>query len=434
MPKAFHELRDPIHTFVRFDSYERDVINSEPFQRLRHIHQLSTTFLLYPGATHKRFEHSLGVMDLASRVYDVITDPLNVQSIFKDVFHQIYNQPELTYWKRVLRMAALCHDLGHPPFSHAAEKDLFPLGHNHELMTVELIKGDMMRPIWESMTPPLRPDDIAKIAVGPKVLREIKFTDWEALLSEIIVGDSFGVDRIDYLLRDSHHAGVMYGKFDHHRLIDTLRILPKSYEEGSMEATLGIEDGGLHAAEALLLARYFMFVQVYLHHVRRIYDKHLTDFLREWLSGGKFDVAPNDFLKLTDNEAMAAILKASKDANEKGHAAGKRIACREHFKVLYDRVPGDLLLHPRPGEKIAKAAADTFGTELIRHDFYSKGGGGTDFPVLLCGDGSICSSHSTSTTLKEIPDAIIDFVFIEPTKRDKAKKWLISNKKALVSG
>lgn len=78
MPKQVHEIRDPIHAFIRLDSRDREVLNSRPFQRLRHIHQLALTYLVYPGATHRRFEHSLGVMELASRVFDIITDPKNV--------------------------------------------------------------------------------------------------------------------------------------------------------------------------------------------------------------------------------------------------------------------------------------------------------------------------------------------------------------------
>ena len=66
MPKNVHEIRDPIHVFVRLDTHERKVLDSRPFQRLRHIHQLALTYLVYPGATHRRFEHSLGVMELAS--------------------------------------------------------------------------------------------------------------------------------------------------------------------------------------------------------------------------------------------------------------------------------------------------------------------------------------------------------------------------------
>lgn len=112
-----HEIRDPIHGFIRFDSHEREVINSAPYQRLREIHQLAMTYLVYPGATHKRFEHCLGVMELASRIYDTVTDPAN---IYRDSVRALFsslNPHRLYYWRTVLRMAALCHDLGHLPFS-----------------------------------------------------------------------------------------------------------------------------------------------------------------------------------------------------------------------------------------------------------------------------------------------------------------------------
>src|ERR1700676_3647470 len=108
-----HEIRDPIHVFIRLDSHEREVLNSRPFQRLRYIHQLALTYLVYPGATHRRFEHSLGVMELAGRVYDIITSPANLAH---DSVREVVPLPgshEFTYWQRALRMAALCHDIGH---------------------------------------------------------------------------------------------------------------------------------------------------------------------------------------------------------------------------------------------------------------------------------------------------------------------------------
>src|SRR6266436_3201596 len=121
MPKSVHEIRDPIHVFVRLDNHEREVLNSRPFQRLRHIHQLALTYLLYPGATHRRFEHSLGVMELAGRVYDTVTDPNNIlHDAVRDLVPE-HNKFDHQYWRRVVRMAALCHDIGHLPFSHAAE-------------------------------------------------------------------------------------------------------------------------------------------------------------------------------------------------------------------------------------------------------------------------------------------------------------------------
>ena len=224
-----YEIRDPIHTFIRFDADERKIIDSRPFQRLRHIHQLALTYLVYPGATHRRFEHSLGVMEVASRIYDVVTSPENIHD---EAIRSILPRPEQYewhYWRRVLRMAALCHDLGHLPFSHAAEKQLLPKGWNHELLSMEIICDKELKTIWDALK--IQPKDVGKLAVGPKYYKGETFSNWEAILSEIITSDAFGADRIDYLLRDSYHAGVAYGRFDHHRLIDTLCVLPKKWRK-----------------------------------------------------------------------------------------------------------------------------------------------------------------------------------------------------------
>ena len=121
--KFTREIRDPVHVFIRLDTDECKVLDSRPFQRLRHIHQLALTYLVYPGATHRRFEHSLGVMELATRAYDVVTQPENIyHDSVRDLLPQ-HDSIEDKYWRRVLRMAALCHDLGHLPFSHGAEKE-----------------------------------------------------------------------------------------------------------------------------------------------------------------------------------------------------------------------------------------------------------------------------------------------------------------------
>ena len=163
MPKNIHEIRDPIHVFVRLDNHEREVLNSRPFQRLRHIHQLALTYLVYPGATHRRFEHSLGVMELASRVFDIVTHSQNVTDEIRSHLTELSQPDDLSYWRRVLRMAALCHDVGHLPFSHSAEEALLPDGWDHERLTREIITSEEMMSIWERITPPLRQDDITKL-------------------------------------------------------------------------------------------------------------------------------------------------------------------------------------------------------------------------------------------------------------------------------
>ena len=434
MMQTVHEIRDPIHIFVRMDGDERRVLDSRPFQRLRDIHQLAMTYFVYPGATHKRFEHSLGVMELAGRVFDIVTNRDNVVDDIRDLLPETSVSDKKRYWRRVVRMAALCHDIGHLPFSHAAEKALLPEGWDHEKLTRTLISSDGMKEIWSSMTPPLRHEDIEKLAVGPKKASDLGFSDWETILAEIIVGDAFGVDRMDYLLRDSHHAGVAYGKFDHHRLIDTLRILPPAQSgngAGSKEPALGMEEGGLQSAEALMLARYFMYSQVYFHPVRRIYDIHLTNFLKEWLRGGCFSTCLKDHLKMTDSKVAAALWKVAYAEGEAGYEHARRIVRREHFKRVYERNPEDIRIHQEPGRTIYEALSKEYGEEYFEYDHYNQQSGVLDFPIRMR-DGRIVSSYAMSETLQRIPVVAIDRVYSNRDHFSRAEEWVKKNRQSIL--
>ena len=431
--KIFHEIRDSIHDFITIDTPERDVLDSDPVQRLRHVHQLALGYLVYPGATHKRFEHALGVMELAGRVYDVITRNDLVGERVRNLIPEVGNEDLRRYWRRVVRMAALCHDIGHLPFSHAAEDELLPNGLKHENMTAALIESEGMVEIWKSLIPPLTPGHVLKLAVGKRYLPNVSFTPWEELLSEIIVGNAFGVDRMDYLLRDSLHAGVQYGRFDHHRLIDSLRILPTTdYSSDSTTippATLGLEEGGIQSAEALSLARYSMFSQVYLHPVRRAYDLHLKDFLRNWLQGGKFTTDPQKFLEFSDIEVLAAIREEARNGSD----LARRIANRQHFKVAYQRNPGDQELNIEASEYVSRALASKFGDDNVKLDSYEPSGSVIDFPVLQP-DLRIVSSTGVSDLLRRIPTATIGFVFVEPSIRPKAQEFVREHRKSILKG
>lgn len=328
-------------------------------------------------------------------------------------------------------MAALCHDIGHLPFSHAAEEKLLPVGRTHESLTVDLIESDEMASIWREMIPPLIPEHIVKLAVGPKKLKGCVFNNWERILSELIVGDSFGVDRMDYLLRDSHHAGVVYGKFDQYRLIDTLRILPETDEEGA-EPTLGIESGGLDSAAGLLLARYFMYSQVYFHRVRRAYDFHLQDFMCAWLGERGLPTVLDDFLNLTDNEVLVELRKAAGDSEHAGHDPADRIVNRKHFKVLYERNPSDSEKNSECGEAVYKAACKQFGEKVVRHDRYTQKGSAVVFPVKNS-DGRIVSSFAASDVLQKVPLVNIDYVFIAPERLAEAAGWLNQKREKIIT-
>jgi HD superfamily phosphohydrolase len=421
--KFEHEFRDPIHAFVRMDSYERHVVDSAPFQRLRHIHQLALTYLVYPGATHRRFEHCLGVMELAGRVFDTIIRPDKLREAH-DLVEPLTEPRTTGYWRNVVRMAALCHDLGHLPFSHAGE-GLLPDGESHESITRRFIESEELTSLMLAADPPIRAGDVADLATKTPGLEP-----WKQILAEIIQSDFFGVDRIDYLLRDSHHAGVGYGRFDHFRLLDTLRILPSppaDISEG-VEAwpALGVERGGMQSAEQLLLARHYMFSGLYLHPIRSIYDVHLADFLREWLPGGAFPIEPDELLRMHDQRVLLAIEEAAADADAPGHGPARRIVKREHFRPLYVPNRADYRENLDAGAVIAQAVSEQFGAGSVRHSTYPPKGAALDFPVLI--RGRVVPASSQIDVLTEVPPTRFDAVFIAPERLEEAERWLEDNK------
>lgn len=433
-----------MHVFVEFDEDERLVIASAPFQRLRHIHQLALTYKVYPGATHKRFEHSLGVMDLAGRIYDVITRGDKVSDSVRAAMPD-REQNDYGYWRTVVRMAALCHDMGHLPFSHAAEDELLPEGVDHESLTWTIVQSPEMAEIFNSITPPVRPDDVGKLAVGPRKAERLRlgisFSSWEAILAEVIVGDSFGADRMDYLLRDSLHTGVQYGRFDHERLINTLRIMREpAREEGetdeeATEPVLGCERGGLQSAEQLLLARYFMFSQVYHHPTRLAYNEHLKDFLKLWLPGGVFPVDTDGHLSFDDIDVLQAIKEAARNASDPAHDPARRIVKRDHFKVAYEKKAGRKGGEPDGGEPrgdtsadvqtLARAAQAKFGNNLVAYGAPPSRKKPPDFAVWVREDRYKSEwASGLSDVFRRLPESPDEYVLADAGIREEVHRWL----------
>ncbi len=161
-PKS-QKIYDAVHGFIRFNLLEQKLIDSAPFQRLHHIHQLGIAFIVYPGATHTRFEHSLGTMELATQIFERITS--------KDF--ALENAP---YWLQIIRCAALCHDLGHLPFSHDAEKALLGKA-GHEEWTKKAIESQELSSIWSELADCFSKEDVTsdvlKMAIGKKKLLEM---------------------------------------------------------------------------------------------------------------------------------------------------------------------------------------------------------------------------------------------------------------------
>jgi len=340
-------IRCPVHGFIHYSANERVVIDHPVFQRLRNVRQLALTHYVYPGATHSRFEHSLGVMEMATRAIDSVG--LKHKKL---IVKELSAVPELRKdtWSRArqtLRMFALLHDVGHPAFSHAAE-EVIP-GGNHE---------DVSRYVVEKV-------------LGP-TLRELFFGGMVALLSRLfekspdttflrgVVAGEMDMDRTDYLLRDSLHCGVEYGRFDFRRLIESLTVY-KNRDTDRIE--LALERGGEHTFEALILARYQMNTQVYYHRLRRIYDYYLTEYMKLW--GKSHYNTMDDVLRWDDIKVLAEIYNDAETTNSRSKWA-KRIRDRKHHKVVYETGDNaDVILL-----KKVKRILDTVRGKFRSTDFY----------------------------------------------------------------
>jgi uncharacterized protein len=298
-------IRDPIHGFIRADPLEAALIDSRPAQRLRSIHQLGFTFLVFPGAEHSRFSHVLGAMHLAGRLYDALCAkgegllPAGVRSP----------------GRRLVRAAALLHDLGHAPFSHSAE-ELFEGGIDHEEMTRRLLAAPEVEAAFARHGDGLATGDVARLLAGGGGATE-------RLLAKVVSGE-LDVDKMDYLLRDGLFCGVRYGSYDLERLLDT--VLPLA-DPTTGEWGIGVDEGGVHALEALVMARYYMFTQVYFNVTGKALELHLNEWLQE--NGLRWAADPERFLA-QDDVAVWSAMRTSRSL----HA--RAVVAREHFPVAFE--------------------------------------------------------------------------------------------------
>lgn len=303
-----YQFRDPIHGFIEVSEQELKIINSAPFQRLRNVRQLATTYLVYHGAEHTRFGHSLGVMHLTSRVFDSIVqkNPL----LFSDDVEQ--NEKKIDFYRQILRLIGLTHDLGHAPFSHASEK-LFDKSRKHEDYTKEILFNTEISEYINEIGNiykekygddyEITPELIWMIYDGKDVTNE-KFIMPDFLFLKSFMDGELDCDKMDYLLRDSHYCGVTYGTYDLNRFVSTLTVY-KDTKYNTLQ--IAIERGGIQALEEFILARYFMFIQVYFHKTRRFLDKTLVDSLSELLPNGKYPTDINEYLTWTDTKVLSLI-------------------------------------------------------------------------------------------------------------------------------
>lgn len=278
---ASHYIKDPVHHLIEINDDDKKIMDTPLFQRLRNIFHLGTAYFTYPGATHSRFEHCLGVMSLGSSVlYNVINNA---------------NEKELDFWKKLeydevdelkktLRYACLLHDIGHAPFSHVCEdfyknekdsliKDLknqleFVLDRNdnteqilsskplHELMSCSIILSHYSDILIKDLK--VNPKNLCSIILG-RVCKDVphdKRNHYKVLAN--ILNSSIDVDKFDYLLRDNYMTGASLACFDKERLLTSYTISEKN--------NLVLSGKGLSLVTNLIVGRNQVYMWVYQHH------------------------------------------------------------------------------------------------------------------------------------------------------------------------
>lgn len=317
-------IRDPIHGFIKMSGEEADIVATRVFQRLRGIRQLAFANLVYPGALHTRFEHTLGVF--------------HVGSLLCNVFN--FSAEDT----RLVRLSALLHDLGHGPFSHVSEGALEIFADRAKL--AERLKGDNPAKIHELVTQDLlRADPELSHLIGQKMLANI-----DALLSHgygepilrSVVSGPLDADKQDYLLRDSYYCGVKYGIFDLQQLHRELSVV----EDRVDGKQLMITSDGVHALEQFVLAKHYLTAQVYTHRVRLITDNMVVraivlgiedDHIEEMKNLYTYDGQPKfieNYCQWDDSRFMLAF----GDTKLKGtycHEIVKRLAHRRLLKQVF---------------------------------------------------------------------------------------------------
>ncbi|WP_153730323.1 HD domain-containing protein [Sporosarcina obsidiansis] len=263
-------FKDPVHRYIHVrDRVVWDVINTREFQRLRRIRQLGTTYLVFHGAEHSRFQHSLGVYEIVRRIID-------------DGFS---GRAEWDEGQRLVTLcAALLHDLGHGPFSHAFEK-VFNLDHEQFTQQI-LLEQTEVNEVLSRVSPDF-----------PQKVADVIDKTYPDKLVVSLISSQIDADRMDYLQRDAYYTGVSYGHFDMERILRVMR---------PTEEQVVIKHSGMHAVEHYIMSRYQMYWQVYFHPVSRSAEVILMKILHRarylYETGYAFTQEPKHFISFFKKE------------------------------------------------------------------------------------------------------------------------------------
>ena len=302
MKKNYVDIIDPIHDFIRVYEHEISIIDKPIFQRLRRIRQLSGAHLTYPAAQHTRFEHSLGVMHIAS----LAGHALNEKGIFKSDDIEI------------LRLAGLLHDIGHGPFSHLFEEIIQEKKFSHEDYGKEIILKSEIG------------DVLSKNGFDKKLITRIAFGNSKFQFMNEIVSGTLSADMMDYLLRDGYFTGAEHAKIDHKRIIQSLDVYQKK---------LALERSALYSFESMMHSRYQMFKAVYFHKTVRAAEVMLIEALR--LSDDEFGFTSfnlNEYVKLTDEYVLSSLISSKSSKLKRARQFAQDYQNRKLLKCVFERI------------------------------------------------------------------------------------------------
>jgi HD superfamily phosphohydrolase len=412
-------IRDPIHGTLSVSDEEAAVVDSRFFQRLRHVRQLGFGELAFPGATHTRHAHALGAMHVASRLFDVVADraalPLKTRERFR----------------ASVRLAMLCHDIGHMPLSHSSEA-IAParaalklpqwLGGkgvqaSHEDFTVRILLDSSLTPLLREKYAALevRPEDVAALITASDPPGGSPFVDggadWSPLLRALVSGE-LDADRMDYLLRDSFFTGVNYGRYDFEWIVQNLN---PAHKDGRVY--LALSRAAAFAFEDFLLSRYHMFLAVYYHHTSVSFDHMLRSWYEEARGELEIPADPEAFV-LCDDVALWSALRKSKNR------WADRIVTRRGFKRVAEFTERDAgydlgALHGALHEKgIEHFSVESRGT-LSR---YFETGTSSPLYVVDVSSGRLTEVQSYTPMYQRYSGAVrLSRVYVRPDQQEAAR-------------
>jgi HD superfamily phosphohydrolase len=304
----FDVIRDPLWDNIRLEPIAVACIDTPAFQRLRYVRQLGHAFLVYPGATHSRFEHALGAYHLARRALSMLDERGELVGITDEE-------------RLAVRLAALLHDLGHYPFSHALEEAGFP---HHETLGAARLRTGLLGDVLRAEGGDALIDQIAALTQGSST----------SALGGLVSG-SLDLDKIDYLSRDARNCGVPYGMLDVDRLLASLTLVDSGHGR-----EVGVHEKGISALESLLFAKYQMYRNVYWHHAVRSATCMFKHAVRATVRAGGLNAAA---LAEATDDSLATLLQQH---DPSGLAAALRE--RRLFKRALD-LPASEVPHALPG-------------------------------------------------------------------------------------